>query len=231
MVDDTPDPRDYPWAEPARAGLLHRDGFLEDDGPEGLRGRTPVVAVGSNAAPGVLARKLGSLLATGLPVRTARVDGLHVGHSAHVSAGGYVAAAPAAGTTVQQVTVCWFDAAQLAQVDRTEPNYRRVPLPVRMACRLVRRPGASGRAEDGPVVPHAQIYESVHGVLGEGGQALALRDQAGVLAWLATRLPRHVGPWLDHDRLVDPDVRERVRLAMLGAGLVLTSPLDHPGDP
>lgn len=218
------DPGDYPWAEPARVGILHPDGFLEGDRGAGLGGRTPVVAVGSNAAPTVLVGKLGGLLATGLPMGTATVDGLHLGHSAHVSARGYVAAAPARGAASQRVTVCWFDPAQLAQVDATEPNYRRRPLPGRMPCRLVSGPGAT-RPEDGPVVRGAQVYASVHGVLGEGGTALGLRSQAGVLAWLAARVPEDLTDHLSHHRLVDADLRERVRRALIDADLVLPSGL------
>lgn len=201
-----PDPRGYPWAEPARAGVLGPAGFVED-APELPPGRTPVVAVGSNASPTVLRAKLGGLLGTGLPMTLARVEGLQVGHSAHVSARGYVAAAPVrarpgadvAGTFV----VCWFDEAQLARVDGTEPNYRRVPL---------------DRTGERTAV---QVYTSVHGVLGEGGTPLDLLDQGEVLGWLAARLGPGLREDLDHRRLTDPAVRERVRAAMVEASLVI----------
>ncbi|WP_289017394.1 hypothetical protein [uncultured Ornithinimicrobium sp.] len=201
-----PDPRGYPWAEPARPGVLGPAGFVED-APD-LQGRTPVVAVGSNASPTVLRAKLGGLLGTGLPMTLTRVEGLQIGHSAHVSARGYVAAAPVRarpGTDVGAGTfvVCWFDQAQLARVDGTEPNYRRVRLD---------RTGERTAA---------QVYTSVHGVLGEGGTPLDLLDQGEVLDWLAARLGPGLREDLDHRRLTDPAVRERVRTAMVEAGLVI----------
>src|SRR5690606_18743602 len=73
-----PDPRDYPWPEPAVAGVLGPDGAVRRVPYDAGAGRVPVLAVGSNASPVVLRRKLGRLLATGLPVGTARVEGLGV---------------------------------------------------------------------------------------------------------------------------------------------------------
>ena len=204
-------PSGYPWAEPVRTGVLGDRGFAEgQDG--GLAGRVPVVAVGSNASPVVLAGKLGGLLGPGLPVAAAEVHGLAVGHSAHVSARGYVAAAPVRGDGVRSLTVCWFDEAQLATLDATEPNYRRVQLPESMPCLV-----------GGAPVTGAEVYESVPGVLGEDGAPLELLDQTRVLDWLSQRLPG-LGR-LDHDRLVDEDLRERVREALVEAELVLPSGL------
>lgn len=179
-----PDPRGYPWAEPAVTGVLGPDGTVRqapyDVGP----GRVPLLAVGSNASPTVLLRKLGPLLAAGLPVGTARVTGLGVGHSAHVSAGGYVPAAPfaAPGATEVEVAVAWPDPEQLAALDATEPNYVRVRVDV--GCTL----------PDGCALEGAQVYDSRHGVLGAGEGPLPLTSQDGVLAWLAERLPAWVTP-------------------------------------
>ena len=202
-------PRDYPWAIRPRTGVLGRDGFRPRPLPSraALAGRTAVVAVGSNASPDVLIAKLRGLLGTGLPTASAVVDDLLVGHSAHVSARGYVAAAPAPGPGSRAtVGLGWFDAAQLARLDETEPNYRRAPLP--SSCRT-----AAGR-----VVWGAQLYVSAHGLLAEEGKVLPLRPQAEVLAWLAERLPALAGD-LTHDRLRDPAVREGVRHALIAAGL------------
>ncbi|MCK0111667.1 hypothetical protein MWU75_05900 [Ornithinimicrobium sp. F0845] len=204
-------PSGYPWSEPVRTGLLGDRGF-DQGSPGDLDGRVPVVAVGSNASPVVLAGKLARLLGPGLPVAAAEVHGLAVGHSAHISARGYVAAAPVQGDGVRSLTVCWFDEAQLATLDATEPNYRRVQLPGSMPCLVAGAP-----------LTGAEVYESVHGVLGEDGTPLELLDQAGVLAWLTERLPALGG--LDHDRLVDEDLREQVRRALLEAELVLPSGL------
>ncbi|TQL51778.1 hypothetical protein [Ornithinicoccus hortensis] len=210
----------YPWAGPVRSGVIRPGGLV----PGGLSaaattGRTPVVAVGSNASPEVLRRKLADHLSPGIPIAPAVVDDLMVGHSAHVSARGYVAAAPGRveGASAP-VAVCWFDEEQLAALDATEPNYRRIVLPGGMPCRLP-APAATGGAAPDPAdrVDGAQVYDSVHGVLGEDGRVLPLRDQAGVLAWLAERLPPGTVPQ-DHAALADARCREAVReqIALLG---------------
>ncbi len=178
-----PDPRDYPWPEPAVAGVLGPDGAVRRVPYDAGAGRVPVLAVGSNASPVVLRRKLGRLLATGLPVGTARVEGLGVGHSAHLSAGGYVPAAPFAAPAAScEVAVAWPDPDQLAALDVTEPNYVRVPVAVR--CTL----------PDGCALDGAQVYDSRHGVLDDGTGPLPLTSQSEVLAWLAERLPPGVTP-------------------------------------
>lgn len=177
-----PHPAGYPWWEPPRSGVLTPAGLrARPHGAEDLSERFPVVAVGSNAAPAVLARKLGTHLHRGLPVVRAVVHGLGIGHSAHASAGGYVAAAPfvAAGGLASDVVVTWLDEAQLQLVDRTEPNYRRVLLPAGTTC----------RTEDGTVLAGAQVYDSRHGLLADAGRPLALAPQQQVVSWLARRLP------------------------------------------
>ncbi|WP_109474520.1 hypothetical protein [Ornithinimicrobium cavernae] len=207
-------PSDYPWAEPARTGLLTEETLHEGDVSGEVSGRVPVAAVGSNASPTVLQGKLGGLLSTGLPIGEAQVERLAVGHSAHVSARGYVAAAPFAGAASRPVTVCWFDQPQLEAMDLTEPNYQRVPLPGSMPCLL-----------GGEPLTGVEVYDSVHGVLGESGSPLELRDQAGVLGWLGRRLPTHLAEVMDHDRLLDPGLREQVRCALATSDLALPSGL------
>lgn len=204
----------YPWAEPPRAGLLTPEELLEGAECPDLGGRTPVAAVGSNASPTILRHKLGALLASGLPLVTAEIEGLAVGHSAHVSARGYIAAAPFRGPGSRLVTVAWFDPAQLAAMDATEPNYRRIPLPGGMPCH-----------QGGVPLADVEVYESAHGVLGERGTPLALRDQAAVLAWLARRLPGRLAATLHHEALSVADRREQVRTAFIAAGVVLPSGL------
>lgn len=214
-----PHPSGYPWIEEVRIGWLHHDRFVEEELPDALDDRVPVVAVGSNAAPTVLRHKFGKLLESGLPVSSALVEGLHIGHSAHVSVPGFVAAAPARVTTRQPrpVTVSWFDPDQLAALDATEPQYRRIPLPPDMTCQL---------GEDGPIVQGAQVYESLHGVLGEAGRPLELLPQHEVLAWLAQRLPPDLTEEMVHERLTNRDLRDRVKAALVAADLVLPSGLD-----
>ena len=211
------DPSTYPWTAglATRTGRLTAGGLREGPLGDDLHSRVAVVAVGSNASPTVLARKLGPVLARGLPVAVGSVEGLTVGHSAHVSARGYVAAAPVRGGGAHPVTVGWFDPDQLAVLDATEPNYRRVTLPESMPCRA-----SVEAAGEAAVVSGAQVYASVHGVVGERGAPLPLGDQATVLAWIARRLPG-LGGRLTHRRLTEPALRERVRAGLLRAGLVV----------
>jgi len=120
----------YPWLdEHARsAGVLRwdRSGFVvEPAGRPAVRGRTPVAAVGSNASPAVLARKLSPLATGTVPLELRRLTGVRIGHSAHVSAGGYIPAAPCVGEGSLRVVVGWFEADQLALLDASEPNYVR----------------------------------------------------------------------------------------------------------
>lgn len=202
-------PADYPWSVPPVTGVVRPDGVEAGDlpSPEVLAERTPVVAVGSNASPDVLVRKLGDLLETGLPVAPAVVEDITVGHFAQVAARGFVAAAPALSPGARsELSVGWFDGAQLARLDETEPNYRRELL-------------TSSCTWAGGEVVGGQIYVSDHGLLADEGEVLPLRPQAEVLLWLAERLP-HLADDLTHDRLTDHDLRERVRLALIERRLV-----------
>jgi hypothetical protein len=219
-----PHPWDYPWREPAVTGVVRPGGVDERplDGAD-LRGRVPLLAVGSNASPRVLRRKLGDLLADGMPVARALVHDLAVGHSAHVSAGGYVPAAPVARAgAVTTAALAWATAEQLEALDVTEPNYVRVEL-ADVACRV---PG-------GAAVEQPQVYESRHGVLADGGRPLPLRPQPEVLAWLGRRLPGLTGLRPDepgtYEALAVAETRERIREAIAAAGLTTASGLKRTG--
>lgn len=175
----------YPWVdEHARsAGVLRwdRSGFVLEPGPGDVRGRTPVAAVGSNASPGVLAGKLAVLGAGEVVVELRRLAGVLVGHSAHVSPGGYVPAAPYVGDGATQAVVGWFDARQLAALDATEPNY-------------VRRNLDAG----------VDVYTSRWGVVAVAGVPVPLTAQEKLLALL--RPPA----LLAGGRLSDPAVARRM---------------------
>ncbi|MEQ6901528.1 hypothetical protein, partial [Nocardioides sp. YIM 152588] len=199
-----------PWAYPGAAttgpGLLTGDSYLPlgDVGPGGadglldglldrlldrlgatpLAGRVAVLAVGSNASPGVLGPKLVAAgVAPVVPFVVAGVDGLAVGHSAHVSRPGFVPAAPfpapgAVGTAVAGL----LDADQLRCLDATEPNYVRRPV-----ARVPRAlPGAVRRHGS----DHAFVYCSRWGVIAPPGAApLPLMGQAALLRLLDGALP------------------------------------------
>ena len=141
-----------PWAYPgvplARSSVLFRgrlhdldhgrvvgrrltlDEFLRNADAPGVDERTLVVAVGSNASPVVTHRKFaGDGVSTTVPMVTATLRGVGVGHSAHVGLRGFIAAAPVvnhAATT--RVTVSMLDRRQLDRLDATEPNYVRKTL-------------------------------------------------------------------------------------------------------
>ncbi|HEY9290736.1 MAG TPA: hypothetical protein VIP98_05595 [Microlunatus sp.] len=160
------------------------------------RGRSLVVAVGSNASRAVLERKFGRAgVPTTVPLVRARVTGIRQGHSAHVSVPGYVPAAPIADPTATSNLVASFlDQDQLAALDETEPNYHRLELdaeqfPIELDHGL--RPGSYF------------VYWSRHGVLATPGQRpLSLGGQEQLFdqlimncvgfSQLATGLPRAV---------------------------------------
>jgi hypothetical protein len=182
--------------------------------------RVAVVATGSNSAPGQMRHKL---LAAGcrvvLPMVPVVVTGVRVGVSAHISAPGYVGAAPFTAPGRRPLTVAWLDADQLAAVDATEPNYRRVPLPPD------RFPVA---LPDGRVLPEAWLYVGRHGVLAPGGGApRPCGDQRALLSTLlagSARLRELLGPaprdWVIR-AAADPLVRAEGRREFAALGWVV----------
>lgn len=140
------------------------DQVLAAESAAPLAERTLVVAVGSNQTPETIARKYarsGRDLQIATPFVRCTVHGLAVGHCAHTSARGYVPAAPfrAEGERMELVAT-WFDDAQLAVVDETEPNYERVRLdasqfPLTLAT--------------GEQPAHYDVYASSWGVVAHGG--------------------------------------------------------------
>ena len=153
-------PLTYPGVWPAESGLLDGDRLLPLDRLT-HPGRSPVLAVGSNASPAQLRHKMAELrIASPVPMVRARVTGIDVGVSAHVSRLGYVSASPVeAPDVIRELFVIWLDAGQLAAVDATEPHYDRVLLP-----------GPRFRIElpDGAMLPDVFSYVNRHGVLHDG---------------------------------------------------------------
>lgn len=162
-------PLTYPGAWPADSGLLHGDRMLPlerlvyDD-------RVPVLAVGSNACPGQLRHKLAEFgLDTPLPMVRARVAGVDVGVSAHVSRLGYVSASPfKCPGSLRELFVLWLDPRQLEVIDASEGvplpdgNFRRAWLPA---------PDVRIELADGSVLAGAYSYVNRHGVLHNGSAA------------------------------------------------------------
>jgi hypothetical protein len=87
--------------------------------------RFPVVTVGSNACAGQLAHKFGEAWSsTMVPITAVHVTGLDVGCSAHINKAGYMPFAPVRDSlSSRNLVALWLDAAQLARVADTEPNY------------------------------------------------------------------------------------------------------------
>lgn len=159
----------YPYAIPSGSFLLvegrHRDAHGLSLGEIHTSGRTPLLAYGSNAAPEVLARKLGPSADqdTVLAVRAALAD-FDVVYSAHISRYGSIPAAlqRSPGTEVA-VFVVYLGEDQLRLISATEPNYH--PAPLRdLSCRL----------ENGDVLTEATAYLSHHGCLLADGREIAL---------------------------------------------------------
>ncbi|MFO7190897.1 hypothetical protein [Thermocrispum sp.] len=187
--DPAVDPLGYPGRPAAGSGCLVHGRFervadrrqLAEDlaalDAVPLEARHPVLAVGANASPERLAAKLGSLAV--VPMTAAEVEGLAVGVSAHVSPQRYVPAAPiSAPGERHRLVVVWLDSDQLAAVDRTEPNYRRVPLPMPVQVPLV------GGTVD------CDVYAGRWGCLvDENGRPRRLGDQRALLRDLLGRSP------------------------------------------
>ncbi len=207
---------DYPGTPVRDRGVLDGDRFWPGRRLASVDTRRLVLAVGSNADPAVLAGKLLRAGATEpVSMVLARVVGLAVGHSAHVSPGGYLPAAPYASAVTTPVVGLWLTPEQCAAVDATEPNYRRIRLPA------ARWPLAIGSGE----APHEyDVYASKWGVLApDGGRPLPLGGQVALHSRLSgTAAVADLAPWSDPDAVVaalaDSDLRSRVRQALADAG-------------
>ncbi|MFK4104730.1 hypothetical protein ACI2L1_32595 [Streptomyces sp. NPDC019531] len=163
-------PRDrpllYPGAWPQDSVLLDGGRLLPLDRLM-YEDRTPVLAVGSNASPGQLRHKMAEFAITSpIPMVRARVTGVDIGVSAHVSRMGYVSASPFdAPHTVRELFVIWLDAEQLSVIDASEGvplpngNYGRAWLPA---------PEVRVELPDGTTLPGVHSYVNRHGVLHDG---------------------------------------------------------------
>ncbi len=204
-------PQHYPWvADTDYAPLEMRH-----------EGRTLMVAVGSNASRAVLATKLADV--GGVDIRPARVvvSGIAVGYSGHVSARGYIPAAPFASPGANTpLTAFWLDDDQLAALDRTEPNYHRLTVtttshPLR---ELLDDVDSAPLRSPMPVREFA-IYASRHGVLTDRRSTpLPFSTQSAVLA--------HLAEALDDPSLAEPPATVCARLGDTDAGKDLTAVKD-----
>jgi hypothetical protein len=128
MIPDTPGARlarakSYPFGHP-KDSYLFCAGDVEPlvDPTVEIRGRVPVLASGSNAAPAQLARKYAANGAdVRIPVTRARLEGFDSVYNAHIAAYGSMPATlyPSPGTKLATF-ITWLDDAQLAIMHATE---------------------------------------------------------------------------------------------------------------
>lgn len=191
------DPLLYPWDPPEASGVVDGVGFLPLDLAAGLAvgldqalaeadaaplgSRSMVVSVGSNSSADVMRRKFANChrpVSTVLPLVRGQLHNIAVGHSAHVSRAGYVAAAPyPLMGECTPVWVSWLDERQLMALDETEPNYRRIQLDG-AACPL--------EVDHGEPAEDFSLFTSRWGVLSDGdGRKLPFLDQPALFGLLA----------------------------------------------
>jgi hypothetical protein len=235
--DLTASPWVYPGTAAGCSGVLEEGRFTPSPAADLLTGltsrrerRTAVVAVGSNASPAVMHRKLSRHGVSGaVPLVAGTLSGSAVGHSAHVSLPGFVPAAPYLRSDARTpVYVTFLDDVQLRCVDRTEPSYVRRRMP-RGRCML--------ELEDGSRPDAFDLYDSRWGVLARpGGPVLPFTSQETLHALLRAQWPPYgellgaiVEATAEPDELArtqavmrtlgaDAALRERVRVALAATG-------------
>jgi hypothetical protein len=146
-----------------------------------LDSRFVVVSIGSNSSPAVMRRKFANYrhpVSRVLPLIQGQLHNIGVGHSAHVSKPGYIAAAPHVQPgECTTVWVSWLDERQMMALDETEPNYRRIQLNGE-ACPLV--------LDNGERPETFSLFTSRWGVLTDGnGGKLPFLDQPALFRLLA----------------------------------------------
>ena len=194
------------------------DDVLGERGAALTENRVAVLAVGSNAAPAQIRRKLSTAgLAAAVPVTAVTVDGLSVGVSAHVSKAGYLPATPVPDpfANSQRMWVTWLAPDEVRTMDKTEPNYDRVHVPKSYSIQLT------------PVqtLSECWVYVSRHGYLTErSGEPRKLTDQSALISRLLAELPALTDlagtspeEWIS--RAHDQSMRDRIRDFFRSAGI------------
>lgn len=183
-----------------------------------LGDRTAVMAFGSNACPGQMRTKLlRAEVSSVLPMIRATVEGWRPAVAAHVSRPGYLPITPVPdGDAVKVAVVLVFcDRAQLAAIDRSEGNYRRV------------RASTAARTGSGTDVSDCHLYRAAHGALAATeGRPLAWSGEWDAISTVMDLLPatgdrpfRSPTDFVTRCR-ADEALRARVRDQLAAAGHV-----------
>ncbi|HEY6737319.1 MAG TPA: hypothetical protein VI076_00570 [Actinopolymorphaceae bacterium] len=214
------EPLAYPGPQPATGGIVTAEGFLAverarfDRALDGLgvpvmTERPPVLAIGSNACVSQVQAKFETVAACErvVPLEPTTSHDVVAGVSAHVSRPGYVPATPIpAPGERRKLFVLWLSGAQIALLDRTEPNYDRVELSRRYVPELELPAGTT-----------CQVYVSEHGWLvdrnGVARRLVPQRELIGSLLGESDALRALAGPtpetWIA--RMQDAGVRSEAR--------------------
>ena len=132
-----------------------------------LRGREPVLALGSNQSPDQLARKFGDRNWGPIPVIRAKVLGYDSVYSAHIASYGSIPATlQEVGGVTASMFVTWLDQDQMMRMHETEiagSNYSFGILD-----------GLNTEIEVGPPIREAYVYVSNHGYLCDAGRPIPL---------------------------------------------------------
>lgn len=112
--------RGYPYAFP-RTSFVYIDGAVRPFDVSMTRGRTPVLAFGSNQAPERLTQKFGHQAGHIIPVERGKLENFDVVFSAHLTNYGSIAAMlqVCKGAAVE-LAITWLDDDQLAIMHETE---------------------------------------------------------------------------------------------------------------
>ncbi len=154
---------DYPYAAP-ESSYLFAEGAEQPIAAADYAGRRPVLAHGSNRAPGQLLRKFGT--AAEIPVTYAWLAGFDVVYAAHVTRYGAVSSTlqRAPGCRVR-VALTWLNEAQLARMHETEGA---------ASYPFGRLEGVTLEPEEGPAAAAFECYVNAHGSLAEAGRPVGL---------------------------------------------------------
>ncbi len=153
--------RDYPYAIPTQS-FVYRDGDVYPFEPLLCKGRTPVLAIGSNQSPARLTQKFPADTNHLIPVQRARLKDFDVVYSAHISRYGAVPAMlqHSPGSTVD-VAVTWLNQDQLRIMNDSEVQAANYAFAMLEDLEIT--------LDGGDVAFSAHVYVSSRGHLSRGG--------------------------------------------------------------